>query len=345
MRVLITGGAGFIGSHLADAYLTRGDSVFVLDDLSTGSISNVQHLKHHPNFHYAIESVQHEPTVAEAIDDCDVIFHLAAAVGVRLIVESPVRTIETNVHGTEVVLTHANKKKKPVLIASTSEVYGLSTQVPFREDDPLVIGATNKGRWSYACSKALDEFLAFAYWREKKLPAIITRLFNTIGPRQTGQYGMVVPNFVKQALSGRPITVYGDGKQTRCFVDVLDVVQALMRLMDCGDAIGQVFNIGSTEEVTILALAHRIKDLVKSSSEIVMIPYDQAYEQGFEDMQRRIPDTTKIRETIGFRPQRTLDEVLGRIIAHWEGRDHAGRSLPRPLGERLASLAQRAGLG
>jgi UDP-glucose 4-epimerase len=345
MRVLITGGAGFIGSHLADAYLIRGDTVFILDDLSTGSISNVQHLKHYPNFHYAIESVRHEAAVAEAIDDCDVVFHLAAAVGVRLIVESPVRTIETNVHGTEVVLTHANKKKKPVLIASTSEVYGLSTHVPFREDDPLVIGATNKGRWSYACSKALDEFLAFAYWREKKLPVIIVRLFNTIGPRQTGQYGMVVPNFVKQALSGRPITVYGDGTQTRCFVDVLDVVQALIRLMDCPDAIGQVFNIGSTEEVTILSLAHRIKELVKSSSEIVMVPYDQAYEQGFEDMHRRIPDTTKIREAVGFQPQRTLDEVLERIIAHWEGRDHTGHPLPRPLSERLASIAQKAGAG
>jgi len=348
MRILITGGAGFIGSHLADAYIARGDTVFVLDDLSTGSISNIQHLKQHPNFHYAIDSVRQNAAVAEAVDDCDVIFHLAAAVGVRLIVESPVRTIETNVHGTEVVLACANKKKKPVLIASTSEVYGLSSQVPFREDDPLVIGATNKGRWSYACSKALDEFLACAYWREKRLPVIIARLFNTIGPRQTGQYGMVVPNFVKQALSGRPITVYGDGTQMRCFVDVLDVVQALMRLMDCPASIGQIFNIGSTEEVTILALAQRIKELTKSSSQIVMIPYDQAYEQGFEDMHRRIPDTTKIREAVGFWPQRMLDEVLERIIAQWVGQEHSGHPLHRLHGlgrERLGLVTQRVGKG
>jgi UDP-glucose 4-epimerase len=221
-------------------------------------------------------------------------------------------------------LEHANKKKKPVLIASTSEVYGMSNQIPFREDDPLVIGATTKARWSYACSKALDEFLALAYWREKRLPVIIARLFNTIGPRQTGQYGMVVPNFVKQALSGRPITVYGDGTQTRCFVDVLDVSQALMRLMDCADAIGQVFNIGSTEEITILALAQRVREMTKSSSEIQMIAYDHAYGQGFEDMHRRIPDTAKIRKTVGFQPRWTLGETLERIIAHWDGREHTG---------------------
>ena len=216
MRVLITGGAGFIGSHLADAYLERGDEVFVLDDLSTGSIDNIRHMRGHPRFHYTIESVHHAATVAELVDQCDVVFHLAAAVGVRLIVESPVRTIETNVHGTEVVLAEANKKKKKVLIASTSEVYGLSTDVPFREDGCLVLGPTSKGRWSYACSKAIDEFLALAYWRESKLPTIIVRLFNTVGPRQTGQYGMVMPTFVKQALAGRPITVFGDGTQSRC---------------------------------------------------------------------------------------------------------------------------------
>jgi len=332
MRVLITGGAGFIGSHLADAYLNRGDTVFVLDDLSTGSIRNIQHLKHHPNFEYAIDSVQHNSAVAEVIDDCDAVFHLAAAVGVRLIVESPVTTIETNVHGTEVVLAHANKKKKPVLVASTSEVYGLSNRIPFREDDPLVIGPTDKARWSYACSKALDEFLAYAYWREKKLPTIIVRLFNTIGPRQTGQYGMVVPNFVKQALSERPITVYGDGTQTRCFADVLDVVQALIKLMECPDAVGQIFNIGSTEEVTILNLAHRVKELAKSNSEIVMIPYEQAYEQGFEDMHRRVPDTTKIRNAVGFQPERSLDQILERIIAHWAGGGQNGSVLSRSQG-------------
>ncbi len=223
MRVLITGGAGFIGSHLADAYLERGDEVFILDDLSTGSIDNIGHLRANPRFHYTIESVHHGPTVAELVDQCDVIFHLAAAVGVRLIVESPVRTIETNVHGTEVVLAKANKKKKKVLVASTSEVYGLSDQVPFREDGNLVLGPTSKGRWSYACSKAIDEFLALAYWRERKLPTVIARLFNTVGPRQTGQYGMVVPTFVKQALTGRPITIYGDGSQSRCFTAVTDV--------------------------------------------------------------------------------------------------------------------------
>src|SRR5580693_2059835 len=236
MRVLITGGAGFIGSHLADAYIARGDEVFVLDDLSTGSIDNIRHIKGDPRFHYTIESVHHGPTVAELVDQCDVVFHLAAAVGVKLIVESPVRTIETNVHGTEVVLAKASRKQKKVLIASTSEVYGLSSQVPFREDGNLVLGATTKGRWSYACSKAIDEFLALAYWREKRLPTIVVRLFNTVGPRQTGQYGMVIPTFVKQALSGRPITVYGDGAQTRCFTYVGDVVRALMALMDHPDA-------------------------------------------------------------------------------------------------------------
>src|SRR5271155_3293267 len=248
MRVLITGGAGFIGSHLADAYIERGDEVYVLDDLSTGSIDNILHLRGHPRFHYTIESVHHAATVAELVDQCDVVFHMAAAVGVRLIVESPVRTIETNVHGTEVVLAKANKKKKKVLIASTSEVYGLSEQVPFREDGNLVMGATTKGRWSYACSKALDEFLALAYWREKKLPTVVVRLFNTVGPRQTGQYGMVVPTFVKQALTGRPITIHGDGTQSRCFGDVSDVIRALIALMDDPTAVGEAFNIGSPQE-------------------------------------------------------------------------------------------------
>src|SRR6516225_9350041 len=278
MRILITGGAGFIGSHLADAYLGRGDEVFVLDDLSTGSIDNIRHLRANPRFHYTIESVHHAPTVAELVDQCDVVFHLAAAVGVRLIVESPVRTIETNVHGTEVVLAQANKKKKKVLIASTSEVYGLSEQVPFREDGPLVLGATTKGRWSYACSKALDEFLALAYWREKKLPVIIARLFNTVGPRQTGRYGMVIPTFVKQALAGRPITVHGDGTQSRCFGYVGDVVGALIKLMDHPAAVGEVFNIGSNEEVTIAEVARTVKAAANSSSEIVFIPYGEAYE-------------------------------------------------------------------
>jgi UDP-glucose 4-epimerase len=314
MRVLITGGAGFIGSHLADAYVSRGDEVFVLDDLSTGSIDNIRHLKGQSRFHYTIESVHHGPTVAELVDQCDVVFHLAAAVGVRLIVESPVRTIETNVHGTEVVLAKANKKKKKVLIASTSEVYGLSEQVPFREDGNLVLGPTSKGRWSYACSKAIDEFLALAYWRERKLPTVIVRLFNTVGARQTGQYGMVVPTFVKQALTGRPITIHGDGRQSRCFADVSDIVRALVALMDHPAAVGEVFNIGSNEEVTISALADRVKALANSESEIVTVPYEQAYGEGFEDMPRRVPDIGKVERLIGYRPTKSLDEILQGVI-------------------------------
>ena len=321
MRVLITGGAGFIGSHLSDAYLERGDEVFVIDDLSTGSIHNIEHIKKNPRFHYTIDTVQNYPVVAELVDQCDVVFHLAAAVGVRLIVESPVRTIETNVRGTEVILAAANKKKKKVLIASTSEVYGLSDQVPFREDGNLVMGATTKGRWSYACSKAIDEFLALAYWREKKLPTIIVRLFNTVGPRQTGQYGMVIPTLVKQALAGRPMTVYGDGKQTRCFGYVGDVVGALVKVMDHEKAVGQVFNIGSNEEVSIGQLAERIRDLTGSKSEIVFIPYDEAYDEGFEDMPRRVPDISRIRDLVGYSPTTSLDGILRDVIAY-----HAGRA-------------------
>jgi UDP-glucose 4-epimerase len=314
MRVLITGGAGFIGSHLADAYLGRGDEVLILDDLSTGSIDNIRHLRSNPRFHYTIESVHHAATVAELVDQCDVVFHLAAAVGVRLIVESPVRTIETNVHGTEVVLAQANKKKKKVLIASTSEVYGLSVDVPFREDGNLVLGPTAKGRWSYACSKAIDEFLALAYWRERKLPTVIARLFNTVGPRQTGQYGMVVPTFVKQALTGRPITIHGDGCQSRCFTDVSDVVGALIALMEHPAAVGEVFNIGSSEEVTIRALAEQVRSLTGSHSEIICVPYELAYGEGFEDMPRRVPDISKIAALVGYRPSRSLNQILQGVI-------------------------------
>jgi UDP-glucose 4-epimerase len=320
LRVLITGGAGFIGSHLSDAYLERGDEVFVIDDLSTGSFENIAHLKQNSRFHYTIGSVNDQPVLAELVDQCDVIFHLAAAVGVKLIVESPVRTIENNVHGTEVVLSLANKKKKKVLVASTSEVYGLSAEVPFREDGNLVMGATTKGRWSYACSKAIDEFLALAYWREKKLPTVVVRLFNTVGPRQTGQYGMVIPTFVKQALSGRQITVYGDGQQSRCFGYVGDVVGALVKLMDTPEAVGQVFNIGSNEEVTIHDLAKRVKELTNSQSEITFVPYDEAYEEGFEDMPRRVPDITKVNALVGFRPEMTLDGILQSVINFHSGR-------------------------
>ena len=315
MRVLITGGAGFVGSHLSEALLDRGDEVFVLDDLSTGSIDNIAHLKDESRFHYTIDSVTNEPLLAELLDRCDAVVHLAAAVGVKLIVEAPVRTIETNVHGTEVVLKHANKKKKLVLIASTSEVYGKSATVPFREDADLVLGPTSKHRWAYACSKMIDEFLALAYWKERKLPVVIVRLFNTVGPRQTGQYGMVVPNLVRQALTGQPITVFGDGTQSRSFTYVGDVVRAVVALIDEPRAVGEVFNIGNTTEISIDELAHRIKQMTGSSSPIVRIPYDQAYEAGFEDMPRRVPDISKIRALVGYEPTVELDEILTRVIA------------------------------
>jgi UDP-glucose 4-epimerase len=315
MRVFITGGAGFVGSHLAETLLERGDEVYVLDDLSTGSIDNIAHLKTHPKFHYTIDTVTNEPLLAEMLDRCDTVVHLAAAVGVKLIVEQPVRTIETNVHGTEVVLKHANKKKKLVLIASTSEVYGKSAAVPFAEDADLVLGPTAKHRWAYACSKMIDEFLALAYWKERKLPVIVVRLFNTVGPRQTGQYGMVVPNFVRQALAGQPITVFGDGTQSRSFTYVGDVVRAMVALIDEPRAVGQVFNIGNGREISIGALAERIKTMTGSSSPIVRIPYDQAYEAGFEDMPRRVPDISKIRALVGYEPTVELDEILTRVIA------------------------------
>ena len=318
MKVLITGGAGFLGSHLAEALLARGDTVFLLDNLSTGSIDNIEHLKNAPRFHYAIDSVMNEPVTAELIDRADVVFHLAAAVGVRLIVESPVNTIETNVHGTEMVLKLANKKKKKVLIASTSEVYGKSEDVPFHEDADLVMGGTHKGRWSYACSKAIDEFLALAYWKEKKLPVVVFRLFNTVGPRQTGRYGMVIPNFVKQALLGHPITVFGDGTQSRCFTYVSDVVGVLVRLAEEPKAVGQVFNVGNDrEEVTISDLAQRVKARTGSKSEIVRVPYDQAYGEGFEDMPRRVPDLSRVRALTGYEPKVHLDEILDRVIEYF----------------------------
>jgi UDP-glucose 4-epimerase len=318
LRALITGGAGFIGSHLAEELLRRGDEVFILDNLSTGSIENIEHLKGSARFHYTIDSVTNEPVTAELVDRADVVFHLAAAVGVRLIVESPVNTIETNVHGTEMVLKIANKKKKKVLVASTSEVYGKGDAVPFREDADLVLGPTSKGRWSYACSKAIDEFLALAYWKEKKLPVVICRLFNTVGPRQTGRYGMVVPNFVKQALLGHPITVFGDGTQTRCFTYVTDVVGALIALVQHPGAEGEVVNVGNdTEEVTMLDLALRVKERTGSKSEIVLVPYDEAYEEGFEDMPRRIPDLAKARALVGYEPTVHLDAILDRVIAYF----------------------------
>jgi nucleoside-diphosphate-sugar epimerase len=314
---LITGGAGFIGSHLSEALLEAGHSVLVLDNLSTGSIDNIAHLKGHARFEYVIDTVNNESLLAEMIDRSDVVFHLAAAVGVKLIVEQPVHTIETNVHGTEVVLKHANKKKKLVVIASTSEVYGKSQDVPFREDSDLVLGPTPKHRWAYACSKAIDEFLALAYWKERKLPVIIVRFFNTVGPRQTGTYGMVIPNFVRQALAGEPITVFGDGTQSRSFGHVADVVGALLKLVVEPKAIGQVINIGNTQEITMLALAERVREMSGSRSTIKLIPYHEAYESGFEDMPRRVPDLTKIKALIGYEPQYSLDDVLTQVIEYF----------------------------
>ena len=324
MKALITGGAGFIGSHLAERLLEDGHEVMVLDNLSTGSIDNITHLKGRSGFSYTIESVTNESLLAELIDRSDVVFHLAAAVGVKLIVEQPVHTIETNVHGTEVVLKHANKKKKLVFIASTSEVYGKSTDVPFRESADLVLGPSAKHRWAYACSKLIDEFLALAYWKEKKLPVIIVRLFNTVGPRQTGQYGMVVPTFVRQALAGQPITVFGDGTQQRSFTYVGDVVEALVRLAADTRAIGEVFNIGNMGEITIADLAARVKAMTGSCSPIHYIPYDQAYEEGFEDMPRRVPDISKVNGQVGFAPEMDLDGILKTVIEFHSGRMSAG---------------------
>jgi UDP-glucose 4-epimerase len=317
LRAFITGGAGFIGSHLSETLLDRGHEVLILDDLSTGSVDNIAHLKGRPGFEYFIDSVENEPLLAELIDRSDVVFHFAAAVGVKLIVEHPVRTIETNVHGTEVVLKHANKKKKLVVIASTSEVYGKSEDVPFREDADLVMGPTTKHRWAYACSKAIDEFLALAYWKERKLPVIIVRFFNTVGPRQTGRYGMVIPNLVGQALAGEPMTVFGDGTQSRSFTHVQDVVGALVQLVKEPSAIGQVINIGNTQEVTIGRLAERVRELTGSQSPITLIPYDEAYESGFEDMPRRVPDLSKVKAMIGYKPRHTLDDILVQVIDYF----------------------------
>lgn len=320
MHYLISGGAGFIGSHLAEALLKWGAEVSIIDDLSTGSILNIEHLKPNRQFHYVLDTVMNRAVLAELIDRSDIIVHLAAAVGVRLIVESPVRTIETNIKGTELVLELAAKKKKKVLIASTSEVYGKASKVPFCEDDDLVMGATNKGRWSYACSKMIDEFLALAYWKEKQVPTVVVRLFNTVGPRQTGQYGMVVPRFVSQALRHEPITVYGDGSQRRCFTWVGDVVQALIALSEHPGAVGEVFNLGSTEEVTILELAERAKGLTASRSPITFVPYEQAYAAGFEDMPRRVPSIEKAQGLIGYRPSLGLDGILKSVIEYFNQR-------------------------
>jgi UDP-glucose 4-epimerase len=340
LRCLITGGAGFIGSHLAEALLKRGDEVFILDDLSTGSVENVRHLKSFNRFHYFFDSITNKHLLAELVDESDVVFHLAAAVGVRLIVESPVRTLETNVYGTQLVLDAASKKKKLVFAASTSEVYGKSEKVPFREDADLVLGATTIGRWSYAASKALDEFLALSYWKERKQPVIVARLFNTVGPRQTGRYGMVLPNFVRQALEGSPITVFGTGRQSRCFCDVRDTVEAILRLMSTASAVGEVINIGSDEEVSVEDLARLVKQRTNSASPIEYIPYDQAYEPGFEDMLRRVPCLEKLQRLVSFRPETRLTEIVDRVVDHFRKRadeECALRAEPKRTDRTLAT--------
>jgi UDP-glucose 4-epimerase len=320
LKALITGGAGFIGSHLAEFLLAAEHQVTIIDDLSTGRFENIAHLVGQPGFHYAIETITNEVVMDRLVSECDMIFHLAAAVGVELIVHSPVRVIETNILGTEAVLRAAHRYRKKTLIASTSEIYGKSDKVPFSEDDDRVLGATTKARWSYSTSKAVDEFLALAYYKERGLPTVIFRLFNTVGPRQTGQYGMVVPRFVKNALVSQPIRVYGDGRQSRCFAHVKDVVRAIAALAEHPGAIGQVFNIGTTEEVTIAELAQRAKQAAGSNSEIVYVPYAQAYEEGFEDMRRRLPDISKIKQLIGWKPSLNLDDVLKDVIAYMQTR-------------------------
>ena len=316
MRALITGGAGFIGSHLAERLLRAGDEVLLLDNLSTGSMENIRDLKKYDRMHCFLEAIEDRRLLAELVDEADIVFHLAAAVGVRLIVESPVRTIETNVTGTHLVLEAAAKKRKLVFLASSSEVYGKNLNVPFDEDADLVLGPTNKGRWSYAASKALDEFLALSYWKEKKVPVIVGRLFNTVGPRQTGRYGMVMPTLIGQALAGLPLTVFGSGKQSRCFCDVQDCVEAILRLAGRDGAVGEVVNIGTDHEVSIEALAEFIRERTQSSSPIPYIPYDQAYEPGFEDMHRRVPSLRKLEHLTGFRPQTPLPEIIDRVATY-----------------------------
>lgn len=332
MRALITGGAGFIGSHLSESLLQGGHSVMVVDDLSTGQFANIQHLAGNPNFKFAIETITNETVMDRLVSECDVIFHLAAAVGVELIVQSPVRTIETNILGSEMVLRTARRYRKKVLIASTSEVYGKTEKTPFKEDDDSVFGPTIRSRWSYATSKAVDEFLALAYHQEMGLPVVIFRLFNTIGPRQRGRYGMVVPRFVRQSLANEPITVYDDGQQSRCFCNVRDVVRGIVGLATEPTAEGQVFNIGSQEEITILDLARKVKAKTGSQSEILLVPYEEAHAAGFEDMRRRMPDTGKINAAIGWEPTTLLDESLDQIIEYYRtlGREEVISRRPAP---------------
>jgi UDP-glucose 4-epimerase len=324
VRALITGGAGFIGSHLAERLLADGDEVLLLDNLSTGSMENIRALQKYEGMQYFLEPVENRELLAELVDEADVVFHLAAAVGVRLIVESPVRTIETNVTGTHLVLEAAAKKRKLVFFTSTSEVYGKNVNVPFEEDAELVLGPTDKGRWSYGASKAVGEFLALAYWKERKLPVIVARLFNTVGPRQTGRYGMVVPTLIGQAITRLPLTVFASGKQSRCFCDVQDCVEAMLRLVRADRAVGEVVNIGTDEEVSIEVLADLIRERTRSCSPITHIPYDQAYEPGFEDMQRRVPSLQKLERLTDFRAKTTLAEIIDRVAAYLSEKQQTG---------------------
>jgi len=314
MSILVTGGAGFIGSHLCRALLAQEQEVVVIDDLSTGSYDNLADLEDGKRLRLIVDNVNNSALVDECVREVSAVYHLASAVGVRLIIDQPVRTIQSIVGGTESVLKACARYRRPFLLTSTSEVYGKGSKVPFSENDDTVMGATSTRRWSYACAKALDEFLALAHWVESKLPVIVVRLFNTVGPRQTGQYGMVVPSFIKQALNGEPITVYGDGQQSRCFAHVQDIIEALLELMTCPQARGQVINVGNNQEITILALAERVKELTGSASPIVKIPYDQAYGEGFDDMRRRVPDLNKVHSLIGYQPKRNLDQIIRDVI-------------------------------
>jgi UDP-glucose 4-epimerase len=325
VNALVTGGAGFVGSHLVEVLLKRDQRVMVLDDLSTGSVENLRQVRQDSQLSCIFESMMNRSLLSELVDEADTVYHLAAAVGVRRIIESPVRTIETNIKGTELVLECAAKKGKPVFVASTSEVYGKSEHVPFREDADIVLGASSRSRWSYATSKLLDEFLALAYFNEKKVPVVIGRLFNTVGPRQTGRYGMVLPTFVRQALEGVPMTVFGNGEQSRCFGYVEDVVEAIVRLMACDRAVGEVVNIGSTEEITVGELAQLVRDRLQSSAEIQFIPYDKAYAPGFEDMMRRVPSVHKLHSLTGFRPKTTLAVIIDRVIEYMRNESKAGQ--------------------
>jgi len=322
-HALITGGAGFIGSHLAEALLAQGYTVTIIDNLSTGNFANIKHLVTKPNFHYVIDTIANKSVLDRLVSECDVIYHLAAVVGVELVVNDPLRVIETNILGSHAVLETAARYRRKVILASTSEIYGKADKVPFSEDDDRILGSTTKARWCYSDSKAIDEFLGLAYQRQMDVPIVICRFFNTVGIRQTGQYGMVVPRFVQQALRGDPICVYGDGSQSRCFCNVRDVIRAIITLADCAEASGQIFNVGSTQEITILELARKVLQLTGTQepveNRIVFIPYEKAYEIGFEDMQRRVPDIRKIKTVIGWQPQIDLDETLHEIIAYYQG--------------------------